>query len=173
MSNKSKIQKLAELTTAADTAAPDETPETPPIAATFSTPADPTAPRPQLPPIGQQGRKATDPAPQRPMLTQADLTNEAARRGINPITGGDGAPEVSQAVQAMLIMTGLEARWAVGFWKVTVRDASKYVNMVGGGKSKRWQTGVGPKATDADWMAEINRFWKDTHPNEPLPFGGV
>lgn len=104
------------------------------------------------------------------MITQTDIALAKTRRGMNPIAGGDGAPEVGDEVKALLIMAGLEARWSVSYWKVTVRDASNIVNHVGGGAKRRWQTGVGPEATYEQWLAEINRFWKDAHPGEPLPF---
>lgn len=97
------------------------------------------------------------------MLTQMD----SARRG-RP----NHDPDMPEAVAAALHMVGLVAVKSLGYWKVMLPNASTFTSNGGGGVPSRWQTGV---AIDADvevWMAEINRFWKDTHPGEALPFGG-
>ncbi|HXS14439.1 MAG TPA: hypothetical protein VN734_17200 [Acidobacteriaceae bacterium] len=106
------------------------------------------------------------------MLTQADLLAAKERRAGNPVirmTADD--PELPDDITAMLVMTGLHARWCQNFWRVFLPDSANITNSVGGGKLRRWQTGVRAEASPAEWLAEINRFWKDVHPGEPLPFG--
>src|SRR5690348_12717343 len=124
MSNKNKIQKLAELTTAADMEAPQEDAPAP-IAESFTTPPNPAAPRPQLPPTGQGPRKSNDPAPQQPMLTQADILAAKEKRARHPvIRNSPDDPVLDETITAMLVLTGLHARWSVNHWQVFVPDAS-------------------------------------------------
>lgn len=172
-SNKSKIELLAEQTTEADMSAPpqEESPLPeglfPPVARRVVL--NPTAPAPQQPTPGQPARRPTDPAPQVQM--QVKPLVEGRRLSANPIEGGPDAPALDDEIKAMLIMTGLRAAWSMNFWRVYLPEASSIVAHLGGSNRKRWQTGVGAKASHADWMAEINRFWKDVHPGEALPFG--
>lgn len=104
------------------------------------------------------------------MLTRPVV--EGLRRNPNPIEAGHGAPEVSEIVRAMLFMAGLRASWSMNFWRVYLPEASQITAQLSGAR-KRWQTGVGPNATDAEWLAEVMKFWKEAHPGEKAPFGGV
>lgn len=105
------------------------------------------------------------------MLTQADLLAAKERRAGNPVIRREGDPELGEEIVAVLVMTGLHAAWNQNYWRVFLPDAANITSMVGGGKRRRWQTGVRADAPGAEWLAEINRFWRDVHPNEPLPFG--
>jgi len=82
-------------------------------------------------------------------------------------------PDMPPEAAAALTMVGLIAIKAPGFWKVMLPNASSFTSNGGGGRPARWQTGVSLTATVEEWLAEINRFWKDVHPGEPLPFGGL
>lgn len=171
MTKSNKIDKLAALTSDDMGQSPEETvlPESlfPPMVRRAVE--NPTAPAPQQPTLGQPARKATDPAPQMPRMVKPIL--EGRRTSPNPVESGHGAPELSDDIRAMLIMTGLRATWSMNFWRVYLPEAASIVAHVGGDNRKRWQTGVSATATGEVWMAELNRFWKDIHPGEVLPFG--
>lgn len=169
MTKQNKLAQLAAMTTDSDLSPPPEAMA--PSANPFLKATDPTAPRPQLAPTGQTSRLPTDPAPQRPMLTEADIAARSKRQTANPVVRLEGDPELSETIVAALIMTGLLARWNINHWRVYVPDASNIVANVGGGRRARWQTGIGRDATEAEWLDEISKFWKDIHPNEPVPFG--
>lgn len=172
MTSKNKIQKLAEVTTDDLSSPPDQTlPESlfPPVARRQVE--NPSAPAPQLPSPGTTSRKSTDPAPQRPMITQP--AQEGVRRNSNPIEGGPGSKDPGETVRAALVMAGLRATWSMNFWRVYLPEAASITSQIGNGARRRWQTGVAADASPEQWMAEINRFWKDIHPGEPSPFGGL
>lgn len=82
-------------------------------------------------------------------------------------------PDMPVEAAAALTMVGLVAIKAPGFWKVMLPNASQFTSNGGGGRPARWQTGVGLNASIEQWLTEINRFWKDIHPGEPLPFGDI
>lgn len=169
--NKSKIEQLAEQTSPQDLTAPEESPLPeslfPPVVRRQVV--NPSAPAPQLQSPGTTSRKPTDPAPQMPRWN-----GESAPLNSNPVEGeGEGVPEIDQPIRAMLILTGLKASWNLNHWRVYLPDASQIVASIGGKNRTRWQTGVRAHATYEEWMAEINRFWKDARPGESLPFGGI
>lgn len=106
------------------------------------------------------------------MLTQADVLAAKERRAAHPVIRmSPNDPDLPEDITAMLVMTGLHARWDINYWRVFLPDAANIVASVGGGKRVRWQTGVRADAPPEEWLIEINRFWKAVHPNEPLPFG--
>lgn len=173
MMKSNKINQLAALTTGqelTDEPAESVLPENlfPPVPRRQVS--NPTAPAPQLQSFGTTSRKPTDPAPQMPMLTQPVVP----KRSINPVEGsGPDVPGINDTIKAMLVMSGLRAAWNLNHWRVYLPDAVNIVANIGGKNRRRWQTGVNATASDEEWMAEINRFWKDVHPGEPLPFGQV
>src|SRR5579859_8149139 len=103
MSNKNKIQKLAEVTTDDLSSPPEETvlPENlfPPVARRVV--ANPTAPAPQQPSAGQQSRRPTDPAPQRPMLLQVE--QEGPKNLPDPVDKWPDTPDLDETIRAMLV----------------------------------------------------------------------
>lgn len=163
---KTKLQQLLELTSEADLSAPEAPPSNPFLqTSTAAQPArDPTAPRPQMPSRESAERRPTDPAPQMPMLQQ--IVPEGRR--MSQVYD----PDLPAEIGAALSMVGLVAIKAPGYWKVMLPNASQFSAGIGGAKA-RWQTGISPLADAAEWMREINRFWRDVHPGEPLPFGGM
>lgn len=101
-------------------------------------------------------------------------TEQQAPLNSNPVEGlGPDVPEIDQPIRAMLILTGLKASWNLNHWRVYLPDSSSIVSNIGGKNRTRWQTGVKATATYEEWMAEINRFWRDAKPGEQLPFGGI
>jgi hypothetical protein len=105
------------------------------------------------------------------MLTQ--VPQEGPHRVLgNPVDHGDDTRELDETIKALLILVGLRAKWVINYWKVYLPDAQNITSNIGG-RNRRWQTGVRAGADYEEWMAEINRFWKDVHPNEPMPFGGI
>lgn len=104
-------------------------------------------------------------------MQQTELTQE---RLPNPIEGsGPDVPVIDEPIKAILIITGLRAMWNLNHWRVYLPNASSIVASIGGKNRSRWQTGVSANASYEEWMLEINRFWRDTHPSEPIPFGGI
>lgn len=72
------------------------------------------------------------------------------------------APDVSDAIKALLIMAGCEAVYAGNHWvvrktKVSEADEKAYALSKGGNRSKlRYQTAVGMGANFEDWRREVN-----------------
>lgn len=104
------------------------------------------------------------------MLIQAP---QEGQRNRNPIEGGVGSTDPGETVRAALVMAGLRATWSMNFWRVYIPEAASITANVGNGGRRRWQTGVRADATPEEWMTEINQFWKDIHPGEKAPFGGL
>lgn len=173
MTKPNKIAQLAAQTTAADLSAPEETTLPTELFPPLDTqPArKPTDPAPQLPMAGQSQKRPTDPAPQRPMLTQP--TYEGAKKhGFSPVDPNPDAPELDDTITAMLGLVGLRCKWVINYWMVYDQGASRSMHQTTG-PAGRWQTGVRFEAPYEEWMHEINKFWKDVHPGEALPFGGI
>lgn len=104
-------------------------------------------------------RAESQPAPQQEMSANANpapapTTPEANYRQL--VRGGDGAPVLDDAVTAALLMAGMTATWAVGYWMVKFKDGRTVTKRVGGRVLQRSQTGVSPNAGLAEWMKEIN-----------------
>lgn len=176
MASKSKLQQLADLTTAADLS--DQTTETSSSEIVLMD-TDPrrgsTQPRPQILNSDQANPSPTSPRPQLKTGEHGQLGREAniSVARVRPVARGAEDPDVSDAVVAMLIVAGMTATWSVNHWVCAVRDAHKYTAQISQGVRARFKTGVRPDAPDSEWMSEINRLWKDLHPGEALPFGGM
>jgi hypothetical protein len=68
-------------------------------------------------------------------------------------------PELSDAIRALLIMTGCVARFVGTYWKVERRVAITPLNApIGKAIRVRTQTGVRVDAGYEEWRQELNRF---------------
>lgn len=72
---------------------------------------------------------------------------------------GEEEPVLSEAVRALLIMTGCVARFAGNYWMVQRRSESGENQLVGIHRKKyRTQTGVPVNGSYEDWRRELNAF---------------
>jgi hypothetical protein len=105
-------------------------------------------------------RAESQPAPQQEMSANATpppapTSAEANYRQLVQ-GGGSAMPVLDDAVTAALLMAGMTATWAVGYWMVKFKDGRTVTKRVGGRVTSRSQTGVAPNAPLSEWMREIN-----------------
>jgi hypothetical protein len=100
----------------------------------------------------------SEPVPQQPMAG-TNMPAEAAPPAMNYnqlVQGGVGAPRLSEQVTAALAWAGMEAHWAVNYWKLMFKDKRSVTKRVGGRVVTRDSSGVSAAATIDEWITEIN-----------------
>jgi hypothetical protein len=81
--------------------------------------------------------------------------------GPAPASHGREVPTLSDAVQALLIMNGLQAQFVINYWRVTRRKEPGQFPVgvhVRPGLKYRFSTGVSAGGDFAEWQTAINSF---------------
>jgi hypothetical protein len=81
--------------------------------------------------------------------------------GPAPASRGLSVPTLSDAVQALLIMHGLQAQYVINYWRVTRRKEGGQFPVgvhVRPGQKYRMNTGVSKDGSFAEWQSAIKSF---------------
>lgn len=101
-------------------------------------------------------------------VTGDDLAAEPVQPGyrqvIPPTTSSAGSivPKLSDAVQALLIMNGLQAQFVINYWRVTRKKetgpSKDQVLAMRPGQKYREATGASPQASFEEWQSVVKNF---------------